>query len=220
MKNVFLLVLLVSVNLMHGQTISQLTFPYLKGYHMYFKGTENQYSQSGLSSTKNSETVYDVKSGVELDGMNTVTFHSAFISGKDTAFDNSPLSLNENGMCYWFADSKGGYQKPVWAIKLPLSEGKTWKTNYGENKAVCKVISMNTTVKLPSGEVNAFCIETIVALGWQNGYQQVEKILDYYNQEIGKVSMTITYYWQSKDGKKVVPTLEVDEVLQQYSGIK
>lgn len=200
-----------------SQTITTLTFPYVKGYHMFFSGTETQYSKSGSKTELNSQTIYDINSGEVLDGMQTVTFNSKFITGKDTSLDASPLALNENGMFYWWQQDGGGYGKPVCAIKLPLTANSTWKTNYGSNKAVCRVVSLNTKVKTPDGEVDAFCIETRVSLGWQNGYEQVEKLLDYYNMEKGKVAISISFFWQSKDGKKIVPTMSVNEVLQTAS---
>ena len=218
MKKFFVLISCITSLNTFSQTITELKFPYQKGYHMHFKGTETQYTNGGGKTVLNSETYYDIQSGTNLNGMQTVVFQSKFISGKDTTFDNSPLSVNENGMCYWFPSDKGGYQKPVWAIKLPLTEGSQWKCTYNGHKANCRVVSLNTKVNTPMGEKEAICIETVVHLGWQNGYEQIEKILDFYNQDLGKVQITISFMWQSKDGKKTIPTMVIDEILQDVSG--
>lgn len=202
-----------------GQDISSLNFPYKVGYSLSLKGTAITYKSDGSKQTDSSFTYYNIDKESDFKGKHWVNFHLKLISDSVRIL-NSPLSINENGMFY-NSPGKNKIKKKyiVHAISLPLTSGKTWNTILEGCKATCSVISLNTFVTAPEGNIDAFCIQTIAFIEKHKDYDLKLKMLEFYNQRIGKVAYSSYYFYETHDGK-VINLYEVNEVVSDYSFTK
>ena len=166
------------------QTITELRFPYKPGYTLKLAGTSTVYAQDGSTVVDTSVTEYYIDKDVTLKGKRWVNFHSKSISKDTTLLYDSPLRVDETGMSWFEANQEKGKKNITQAIKLPLSQGATWNTYTDGKPAVCSCLSTHTFVNTSKGDIEAFCVQTLVALKKTKTYTYYLKVVEFYNQDI------------------------------------
>ncbi|MEI7801724.1 MAG: hypothetical protein WCI97_03655 [Bacteroidota bacterium] len=211
--SVFTLALIGSVD---GQTIRELKFPYEPGYTLNLSGEMTTVLQDGSKVKDSSFTYYYIDRAEDKDGLHWVNFQCNTSESSNMHLYESLLALNESGMLYQSNAKKGSKKKKlVQAISLPLTEGKIWYTNLEGMKAECKCISTHTFVKTPFGDIDCFCVQTISIIQKLKGFNYKMRVLEFYNQEIGKVAYNAYYYYEKENGD-AINVMEVKEVLADY----
>ncbi len=213
----FLLILIASISISsEAQTITELKFPYKSGYTLNLRGTETLFQSDGTKHVDSSFTFYYINTEKVIKQNNWVNFQCNSVHGNDRTYFESLLAMNENGMLYQShaknSKSKGAV---VQAILLPLSEGKTWNTKLEGMSAVCSCISTHTFISTAQGDIDCFCVQTIATIKKMKDYDYKMKVLEFYNQGIGKVAYNAYYYYEKSNGD-VYNVMEIKEVLADY----
>lgn len=219
MKKILLVIIVFTMAIadsVNAQTIRELKFPYEPGYTLNLIGEMTSVLADGSKVTDSSFTYYYIDRATDKDGFHWVNFqcNSGFTTNMNSY--ESQLALNESGMVYESPDKKVSKKKKlVQAISLPLTEGKIWYTYLEGMKAECKCISTHTFVKTPFGDIDCFCVQTISIIEKLKGFNYKMRVLEFYNQEIGKVAYNSYYYYEKANGESI-NVMEIKEVLADY----
>ena len=214
-KTRFLIFIMLCSTGVNAQSITELKFPYHSGYTLNLKGTMTEVLKDGSKQIDSSFTFYYINKELDVKNESWANFQCTSVSGNQRNSYESPLLVNANGMCYRAPDKKPTKKNLVQAISLPLVEGKEWTTIVEGNSASCKCISVHTFITSTKGDIDCFCIQTIALLEKSKGYEYKMKVLEFYNQDIGKVAYNSYYYYEKPNGE-VLNVMEVKEVVSDY----
>lgn len=168
-----------------AQTISELNFPYKEGLQLNYEGTKLYYDAEGdIKDTVEFSAAYEVFDAPDTGEEDIVRFRIFTADGQ--ILDNSYLYTNEKGMYWWF-DREDSKSELTQAIKLPLKEGKKWGGYFGESKAKFKCTGTNVDINTNAGTYKGFVIETTLYSERPDGVKFKHIILEYYNQDLGKI---------------------------------
>lgn len=204
-----------AVEILSAQPITELKFPYRHGYTLNLKGTSTTFQSDGNKQTDSTFTLYFINEEKTIKGNTWVNFKCASIMTETNYFE-SYLSVNSDGMQYESAAPENRKKKYIVdAINLPLTDGKTWSTKLQGWKAECTCLSTHTFISTPKGDVEAFCVQTIALIEKLKGYDYKMKVLEFYNQEIGKVAYSSFFYYEKPSGE-IYNLMEMHEVAYDY----
>lgn len=225
MRKHYLIFFLVVSNYSFAQTIiTELNFPYHKGYGLEMKGTYKDYDNNGeLKDSGVKGMIYNIPHEETVKKETWVVFRVKFFRGTDsTIHNNTFLTQDSKGMTWWTADpATNDFDKHrTQAIKLPLQKGKEWKTYFSDDKVVCHCFATDTIIKTHIGDLPAFGIQTRYVVQKTSEYAMVVYFIEFYNQAIGKIGTIDKTYIEYFGTNKKILISEEEETLSNYTGYK
>ena len=222
MKNIFsFLTLLLSTSAI-AQTITELKFPYHKGYSLSMEGENKTYDVKGnLTATKKIGFIYSIPHEEMHKKENWVVFRVKDYTNTDTTLiNNTFLTQDSKGMTWWTANPESNEfdKHRTLAIKLPLEKGKSWKSYLQDMKTTSRCISTDTLIVTNIGTYYAFGVETRLVIEKTNNYQVVLYFTEFYNQEIGKIKTEDKTYLEYLGVNKKILLSESSQSLSNYTG--